>query len=47
MCGGWTEEAETFCTFCHQAFKDGVIMEKGEYRCYLTSKDGQKRPYKK
>jgi len=34
-------------TFCHKAFKDGVIMEEGEYRCCLTSKDGQRRPYKK
>jgi len=40
MCGGWIEEAETLCTFCHQTFKDGVIMGEGEYRCCLTSKDG-------
>jgi len=23
MFEGWTEEAETLCTFCHQTFKDG------------------------
>jgi hypothetical protein len=31
---GWTEEAKTLCTFfSYQAFKDGVIMGEGEYRC--------------
>jgi len=30
MCEGM--DRETLCTFCHQAFNDGVIMGEGEYR---------------